>query len=427
MAIDTPATIAILGAGPIGLETALYARFLGYDVVVYERGEIAENVMRWGHVRLFSPFGMNRSTLALGALAAQDPSWQPPGDDERLTGMEWAQRYLLPLSQTDLLADCIQTQTTVVQVGRVAASKTELIGDASRGEMSFLLLLRRSDGTEAHAQADIVIDTSGVYGNHRWMGQGGVPALGEQTVEPQIDYCLRDVLGRDRQQYAGRKVLVVGAGYSAATTIVQLSELAAESSETQITWATRQEDPQLRGPMARIPNDKLPHRDAVARAANLLAVDAESPVTYLPATVVVRVEKSANSETENTEGFDVELSGQHAGQARFDRIVANVGYRPDASIYEELQVHQCYASEAPMKLAAALLSNTSGDCLEQTPVGAAALMTSEPNYYILGNKSYGRDSRFLISIGLDQIRELFSVIGGRADLDLYQGTQNLVP
>merc|ERR1711957_1044215 len=26
-------------------------------------------------------------------------------------------------------------------------------------------------------------------------------------------------------------------------------------------------------------------------------------------------------------------------------IIANVGYRPDSSIYEELQVHQCYASE----------------------------------------------------------------------------------
>ncbi|MEC9117285.1 MAG: FAD-dependent oxidoreductase, partial [Planctomycetota bacterium] len=34
MAIDTPATIAILGAGPIGLEAALYARFLGYEVTV---------------------------------------------------------------------------------------------------------------------------------------------------------------------------------------------------------------------------------------------------------------------------------------------------------------------------------------------------------------------------------------------------------
>jgi len=38
MALDPPARIAVLGAGPIGLEAALYGRFLGYDVDVYERG-----------------------------------------------------------------------------------------------------------------------------------------------------------------------------------------------------------------------------------------------------------------------------------------------------------------------------------------------------------------------------------------------------
>ena len=56
MAIDTPARLAILGAGPIGLETALYARFLGYAVDVYERGEVAEAVRWLGYFPLFVPF-----------------------------------------------------------------------------------------------------------------------------------------------------------------------------------------------------------------------------------------------------------------------------------------------------------------------------------------------------------------------------------
>ena len=93
MAVDTPARIAVLGAGPIGLEAALYARFLGYDVNIYERGNVADNILRWGHVRMFSPFGMNRSTLGLAALRAQDESYQPPGDEEFLTGLEYLDRY----------------------------------------------------------------------------------------------------------------------------------------------------------------------------------------------------------------------------------------------------------------------------------------------------------------------------------------------
>ena len=83
MAVDTPATIAILGAGPIGLEAALYARVLGYDVVVYEAGShVAASVCEWGHVRMFTPFGMNRSPLGLAALRAQHDGYVPPGDDE---------------------------------------------------------------------------------------------------------------------------------------------------------------------------------------------------------------------------------------------------------------------------------------------------------------------------------------------------------
>jgi glycine/D-amino acid oxidase-like deaminating enzyme len=118
MAIDTPAKIAILGAGPIGLEAALYARFLGYEAVVFEAGEIAASVRRWGHVRMFTPFGMNRSPLGLAAIQAQDEQYQPPGDEELLTGNEWIDRYLLPLSCTDLLADHLRLDTTVVGIGK---------------------------------------------------------------------------------------------------------------------------------------------------------------------------------------------------------------------------------------------------------------------------------------------------------------------
>ena len=61
--------IAIIGAGPIGLEAALLARQLGHDVHVFEKGHVAENILDWGHVQLFSPFGMNSSEWGRGALA----------------------------------------------------------------------------------------------------------------------------------------------------------------------------------------------------------------------------------------------------------------------------------------------------------------------------------------------------------------------
>jgi len=79
-----------------------------------------------------------------------------------------------------------------------------------------------------------------------------------------------------------------------------------------------------------------------------------------------------------------------------------------------------------MKLAAALLGESSADCLDQQSHGPQTLMNPEPNFYILGAKSYGRNSNFLFSLGLEQIRELFTVVTGREDLDLYSSVTNLL-
>jgi hypothetical protein len=108
-----------------------------------------------------------------------------------------------------------------------------------------------------------------------------------------------------------------------------------------------------------------------------------------------------------------------------DRIVANVGYRPDNRLWSELQVHECYATGGPMKLAAALTAETSADCLDQKSCGPQALLNPEPDFYVLGAKSYGRNSKFLISVGLEQIRDLFTILADRAELDLYANMAKL--
>ena len=148
MAVDTPATVAILGAGPMGIETGLYARYLGYHVLVFEQREVASHVLDWGHLRMFSPFGELHSSLGLAALHAQDAEYRPPESDARLTGRQWVDRYLLPLSQTDLLADEVRGHTRVVAVGRQRWLKHESSPCAHRGDDGFRLLVEHADGTQ---------------------------------------------------------------------------------------------------------------------------------------------------------------------------------------------------------------------------------------------------------------------------------------
>ena len=53
---------------------------------------------------------------------------------------------------------------------------------------------------------------------------------------------------------------------------------------------------------------------------------------------------------------------------------------------------------------------TSADCLVQTSPAAETLCNPEPGLFILGSKSYGRDSRFLLKIGFEQIRNVLSML-----------------
>jgi hypothetical protein len=406
---DAP-RIAILGAGPIGLEALLAAQALGLPAVVYERGRVGEHLHRWGHVRLFSPFGMNTTPLGRQAILADRPKHPFPAAGDCLTGREHLAVYLEPLAQLEPVRAALRTGAEVVHVGRRGCLKDDDPGDPRRARQPFRLFLREG-GRERVEEADVVLDCTGTYGKHRWLGDGGIPALGEAAASGQIAYGLEDVLGERRKHYAGRNVLVVGAGYSAATAVCQLATLAEAHPETWVTWLARGPGSQ---PLKRIPGDPLRERDQLAMRANNLATRAEGNVRFLNQAAVEAVEALGGER-----GFRVR--GRLAGSPatwEVERIIANVGYTPDNGLYRELQIHECYASLGPMKLAAALAGQRGQDCLKQTGHGPDALRNPEPNFFILGAKSYGRNAQFLLRNGFEQVRDALALITGKPNLDL---------
>lgn len=413
---EAPEKIAILGAGPIGLEAALYGRFLGYDVTLFEHGEVAESVRQWGHVRMFSPFSMNSSPLGLAALEGQDTSYVPPRPDALLRGNEWRDAYLLPLAQSDLLADSIRTQTSAIAIGRSECRKHDAPDREARVDRPFRILTRRT-GCPATAEneqfhtCDIVIDTTGTYGNSNGLGPDGTPARGETAMGDRIAHGIPNH-ATDADALAGKRLLVVGCGYSAATTLVELSRIAEGDSQTHVTWLVRR--PAFdEAPMRRIADDRLAARDLLADQINQWAATPPAWLTYHPRCWI-------ESFVELPSGrVAVHWEGESNNTEEFDHVIANVGFRPNREIYRELQVHECYATEGPIALAVKLLASTRHDCLDQIDFGDDALCTTEPDFFILGAKSFGRSSQFLFQTGLLQIRDAFRRIGGRAELDLY--------
>jgi hypothetical protein len=375
--------LAILGAGPIGLEAALYARRLDVSVTVYERGRPGEYWQRWGHVRLFTPFGMNVTPLGRAAILADSPRHKFPDDTQCITGREHVAVYLGPLAAIRTLKECLRPEVQVVQVGRRGLLKEEALGEARRATAPFRLLLRDAKGIESTEEADAILDCTGTYGNHRWMGDGGIPAAGESGAAAQIAYGLDDLLGERKAHYAGNTVLVVGAGYSAATSVCNLAVLAAENPSTWVVWLARGAGTL---PIKRVANDPLKERDRLAVRANTLAARGEGNVEFHAQAVVEAIEWRGADK-----GFLV--TARVAGKPRnweVDRIIANVGYAPDTGLARELHVSE----------------NT-------------ALCNPEPNFFVLGAKSYGRFGEFLLRSGFEQIRDIFALIQGKADLDLY--------
>jgi hypothetical protein len=88
-----------------------------------------------------------------------------------------------------------------------------------------------------------MIDASGTWTQPNPLGGTGLPALGEPDAASRIAYGLPDVLGRDRDRYAGRRTVVVGAGHSAATSLLALAELQRQAPRTEVVWAVRSATP----------------------------------------------------------------------------------------------------------------------------------------------------------------------------------------
>lgn len=391
--------VAVLGGGPIGIEAALFAARRGYDVQVFERGRVGENVRSWGHVTLFSAWELNRSPWGEDLLREQGV--ELAASDVFPTGADYVEHYLSPLAGHELLAGRVNEQTEVLGVSRAHALKGDFIANAERGAAPFLVMTQDSSGAEHYVEADVVIDVTGSYSLPNALGPGGLPALGERAHEDRIERYIPDT-GAEREVYAGKRTLLIGAGYSAVTSAKILAELIEQDASTQLFWLMRSEA----APYELIEGDPLPQRVELGEFGNSAAAGHIEGVKPVLGAYVKSIS------TREDGALDVAI--WQGGKERVlvvDRIVSNVGYHPDNDLSRELQVHLCYASEGPMKLAASLLSaGGGGDCLAQTSAGAQTLLNPEPGFFVLGAKSYGRNSSFLLKLGVEQIGEVFSLI-----------------
>jgi len=389
--------VVVVGGGPVGLAAAAHLVADGLDPLVIEAApHVAGSVRDWGHVRLFSPWRYNVDAAAAELLWAT--GWSMADPDALPSGDELVDDYLAPLAAVPALAGRIRTGTRVTAVSRVATDKVR----HERADTPFTVHVDGPYGEEV-ILARAVIDASGTWTSPNPLGGDGVPALGERAAADRIRYGIPDVLGTERTRYAGRSVLVVGSGHSAANALLSLAAIRAEEPATRIVWAIRGSVPRAFGGGE---TDQLRARGELGSATGRAVRDG-----------VIELVTGFRVERVSPVGSQLAVSGGTRIIDGIDEVIVATGQRPDLSLTRELRVDLDEALESTRVLAPLIDPNVHS-CGTVRPHSYRALMQPETGLFVAGVKSYGRAPTFLLATGYEQVRSISAYLSGdqaRAD------------
>jgi thioredoxin reductase len=374
--------LIVIGAGPIGIEAALLGIERGFDVLVLEKERPGSSLRRWGATRFFSPFAMNVSARLRALLGNEAPA-----PHALLTGSDFVEQVIAKLVSRPPLLGKVLEKHAVVAVGRTRMTRKDMPNHPIRKERSFTIVAESRAG-EKRFEADVVLDASGSQ-LPTYVGAGGLPAAGERRASDRIVRHLGEL---SRERIANKSVLVIGHGHSAANAIELAARVAEEHPGTSITWATRS---MSKKPCIAVADDPLPERRRIVDAANALAL---RPPPFLT------VERKAHVEAieERGERLRVGLSGDREVVA--DVLCGFTGYRPDLSFLSEISAGISRVTEGAAGIDAKLSNVT--DCLNVPRLTGKDLESGEPGFHLIGHKSYGRSSTFLLKDGLLQLETI---------------------
>ncbi len=308
--------VVIVGAGPIGLETAWALQRCGVDSLVVDRGAIGATMRWWAPgTKFFS--SPDRIAIAGVPMAV--------ANQEKATREDYL-GYLVQVARTHSIN--VRTFTSVVGIERSGDGFAVSVRDA-----------RLDEGPVETLAASKVVLAIGNMHRPKLLGVEGEDL-------PMVDHYLRDP-----SVYVGRRVLIVGGKNSAVEAAIRLYRVGAE-----VTISYRRDAFDAK----RVKYWLRPELEWLIDKQKITFMPSTAPVEFEPG----RVTLQACSDGEPTgERHEIET----------DDVLLLTGYEQDTSLFEQLGVELVGGARKPKYDSATMETNISGVFVAGTAIAGTEL------------------------------------------------------
>ena len=325
--------------------------------------------------------------------------WEEPDQEELPLARDIVEKVLKPFAALPEVEPFIRLRHRVASVTRDGYDKVKTEG---RDSAPFVVRVATATG-EREFRGRAVIDSSGTWSTPNPLGANGLAAIGEEEASDQIHYGIPDVLGTARSRCAGKRVMVVGAGHSAANALLALAELPDQGEHVELVWAVRGRSAVRTYGGGAL--DALPARGKLGMELRKLQETGRLELVTDFRIAAIRCHEGK---------LTVHATGSDGGTKRaggVDEIICATGQRPNLGMTSELRLKLDSSLESSEALGPLIDPNVHS-CGTVRPHGHRELSHPEVGFYTIGVKSYGRAPTFLMTTGFEQARSVVAALAG---------------
>jgi thioredoxin reductase (NADPH) len=338
--------VAIIGAGPIGLELAACLKRAGVDYIHFDSHQIGYTLTWWPrNTNFFS----TTERLAIAGVPIQN------NHQQRITGEEYLAYLRAVVEQFDLKINTYEQVIAIKRAGDFATAGTESmqgnrvdsfsVASVRSVANAFVLTTRRLAGERLYSVRQVVL----AVGDMHWPNRLYIP--GEDL--PHVSHYFRDP-----HDYFRRRLLIVGGKNSAAEAALRCWRAGARVT---VSYRRAQLDQQ------RVKHWLLPDIEAQFEAGTIGFLPETTPVEITPTHVVLMPTPNGR------------LNGGAPIKHETDFVLLNTGFRGDQSLLEMAGVELRGENRVPL-------------------FDAATMETNVPGVYLAGTVAAGIQQRYTLFI-----------------------------